>query len=190
MSDQTSPQPPEGALQAMRDTFVEHRTWFIVLGIALIILGIVAIGFPFMTTIAAKVFLGWLFLIGGIVQIVHAFSTQKWSGFFYNLLMGLLYVIVGGWLAFLPLAGILSLTFMLAFLFILQGVLQSGIAFKMKPHEGWVWMLISGIVAIAAGVLVIMHLPSSATWAIGLVVGVSMISTGWAYLFMALSAGK
>jgi uncharacterized membrane protein HdeD (DUF308 family) len=78
----------------------ENRTWFIILGVLLIILGIAAISFPLLTTIAAKIFLGWLFLIGGIVQIVHAFSTRQWSEFFLDLLIGALYLIVGGWLAF------------------------------------------------------------------------------------------
>ena len=176
--------------QAMEETFSTHRTWFIVLGIALIILGIIAVVFPLYTTIVVKTFLGWLFLIGGIVQVVHSFSTQKWSAFFYNLLIGVLYVFVGGWLAFFPLTGVLSLTVMIALLFVMQGVLQAMMAFRMRPHSGWVWMLISGLVAIAAGVMVLAGLPSSAAWAIGLVVGVSMIVSGWAYLLLALSAPK
>lgn len=168
----------------------ENRTWFMVLGILLIVLGIVAIAFPFLTTIAAKIFLGWLFLIGGIVQVVHAFSTQNWSAFFLNLLVGALYVLVGGWLAFFPLAGILALTVLLAAMFILEGVLECGMALRTRPHEGWVWMLIAGIIAILVGVLIAAELPSSAVWAIGLLVGINMISTGWAFVFLSLAAGK
>lgn len=189
MSAQTGGQG-HGRLGEMAETISEYRTWFIVLGVALILLGVVALFFPVLTTIAAKVFLGWLILISGVVQAVHAFSTQKWSGFFYNLLIGLLYVLVGAWLAFLPLTGILSLTFMLAFLFILQGVLEIGVALKIKPDEGWGWMMAAGIVAVLAGIMLILKLPSSAAWAIGLMVGISMISAGWAYLSLALRAGR
>jgi uncharacterized membrane protein HdeD (DUF308 family) len=60
----------------------ENRTWFTILGVLLIILGVAAIAFPLLTTIAAKIALGWLFLIGGVVQIAHAFSTRQWSEFF------------------------------------------------------------------------------------------------------------
>ncbi|MGE4246777.1 MAG: HdeD family acid-resistance protein, partial [Parvibaculaceae bacterium] len=156
----------------------------------LIVLGTGAILFPFITTIAAKIFLGWLFLIGGVVQIAHAFSTKGWSEFLLSLLIGLLYAVAGAWLAFLPLTGIITLTILLAVLFIFEGVMEVGIAIRMRPQNGWGWMLAAGIVAILVGVLIIAQLPSSATWAIGLLVGINMISTGWAYLFLAMAAGK
>jgi len=180
--------PP--SLAAMQAAIAENRTWFMVLGLALIVLGAIAIGFPLVTTIAAKVFLGWLFLVGGIVQIFHAFSTQKWSEFFLNLLIGAVYLLAGAWLAFLPLAGLLTLTAFLAAMFILQGALEASMAFRLRPREGWIWMLLAGIIGIAVGVLIIAELPSSATWAIGLLVGINMISSGFAYFFLAMAAGK
>ena len=188
---QTSPSVPTGvSIRDFRAVVSRHRTWFIVLGIVLVLLGAGAIVFPFITTIAAKIFLGWLFLIGGIVQVVHAFSTKAWSEFLLNLLIGLLYLVAGGWLAFFPLTGILTLTILLAFMFIFEGGMEAGMAFRMRPHEGWGWMLFAGIVAVLVGVLILAQLPSSATWAIGLLVGINMISTGWAYLFLAMAAGK
>jgi uncharacterized membrane protein HdeD (DUF308 family) len=86
MTQQSTSAPTGSGL--VHAAVAENRTWFMVLGILLIVLGIVAIAFPLLTTIAAKIFLGWLFLIGGIVQIVHAFSTQNWSAFLLNLLVG------------------------------------------------------------------------------------------------------
>lgn len=166
----------------------ENKFWFFLLGTVLIVLGIAAIGFPFLTTIAAKVFLGWLILIGGILQIVHAFSTREWSEFFFDLIIGALYVIVGGWLAFFPLTGILTLTVLLALAFLIQGFLEVGMAFRMRPHAGWIWMLLAGLVAIAAGTLLIAELPSSATWAIGLIVGINLIMSGVAYLLLPIAA--
>jgi uncharacterized membrane protein HdeD (DUF308 family) len=183
-------QPKSPAAQAVEAIAAEHRTWFMILGIVLIVLGTAAIFFPFVTTIAAKIALGWLFLIGGIVQIFHAFSTQKWSAFFFNLLVGLLYLVAGAWLAFLPLAGIITLTILLAAMFIAQGVLEAVMAFQLRPRQGWVWVLIAGLVALAVGVLIFAQLPSSAVWAIGLLVGINMISSGWAYFFLALAVGK
>jgi uncharacterized membrane protein HdeD (DUF308 family) len=178
-------QPTSASMPAV---VAEHRTWFTILGILLIILGLVAIAFPFLTTIATKILLGWLFLIGGIVQIVHAFSTQRWSEFFLDLLIGVLYVLAGAWLAFFPLTGILTLTILLAVMFIVQGALELGMAFRMRPRQGWGWMLFAGIVAILAGLLILMELPSSAAWAIGLLVGINMIATGFAYLLLPMAA--
>lgn len=172
------------------DAVARNRTWFIILGVVFIILGAFAIAFPLTVTIAAKVVLGWLFLIGGIAQIIHAFSTQNWSQFFLNLWVGVVYALVGGWLAFLPLAGIVTLTVLLAAMFIAQGVLEFSMGFRLRPLPGWVWMLISGTVAIVVGVLLLAGLPSSALWAIGLLVGINMISSGFAYLILALVAGR
>ena len=169
--------------QEFQAAIPENRTWFIVLGVLLIMLGIAAISFPLLTTIAAKIFLGWLFLIGGIVQIVHAFSTRRWSEFLLEVLVGVLYLIAGGWLAFFPVTGIVTLTVLLAAIFIAQGVLEAGMAFRMRPHGGWVWMLIASIAALAVGILILIHLPSSAARAIGLLVGIKLIISGWAYLF-------
>jgi uncharacterized membrane protein HdeD (DUF308 family) len=173
----------------MQTVISEHKGWFYFLGILLIILGVAAIAFPFVTTIAVKIFIGWLFLIGGVLQIVHAFSTRAWSEFLLDLLIGVLYLIVGGWLAFFPLTGIITLTLLLALLFIIEGIVEFGIAFRIRPHSGWVWMLLSGIVAIAVGVLLIANLPSSAAWAIGLLVGINLIFSGFAYLFLPMAAG-
>jgi uncharacterized membrane protein HdeD (DUF308 family) len=174
--------------QAMQAIVAEHRTWFTVLGIVLVVLGIVAIAFPFLTTIAAKIFLGWLFLIGGAVQVVHAFSTQRWSEFLLNLLIGALYVVVGAWLAFFPLTGIITLTIVLAALFIIEGALEIGMGFRIRPKQGWGWLLFSGIIAVAAGVLVFAGLPSTATWAIGLLVGVNLLASGLSFMLLAAAA--
>ncbi|MFV2035012.1 MAG: HdeD family acid-resistance protein [Halocynthiibacter sp.] len=177
----------ESSVQA---AIAEHRTLFIVMAVLLIVLGTVAIIFPILMTLAAKIFLGWLLLISGVVQIYHAFTTKKWSQFFLNLLIGVMYAFVGGWLAFLPLAGIISLTLLLSFTFILQGVLETGMSLRLRPAVGWGWMMFSGITSAAVGVMIIAKLPSSALWAIGLLVGVNMITSGWAFLALALAAGK
>jgi len=178
------------AHSAAHTAISENRTWFTIFGILLIVLGVIAIAFPFVTTIATKIFLGWLFLIGGIVQIVHAFSAKGWSEFFLDLLMGVLFLIGGGWLAFFPLTGIVTLTIFLAAMFVVQGVIEIAMAFRMRPLDGWVWMLLAGLVALAVGVLIFMQLPSSATWAIGLLVGINLLMTGWAYLLLPMIVGR
>lgn len=166
----------------------KSKFWFYLLGIVLILLGLAAIGSPFLTTIAAKVFFGWLVLIGGVLQVAHAFGTREWSEFLLDLLGGAVFVIVGAWLAFFPLTGILTLTLLLALTFIVQGILELGMAFRLRPRTGWIWMLIAGVVAIVAGLMLIADLPGSATWAIGLLVGVNLIMSGVAYLLVPSAA--
>jgi len=97
-------------------------------------------------------------------------------------------VVAGGWLAFFPLTGIITLTIFLAALFVAEGILEIIMAFRLNPRTGWVWLLISGIIAIAAGVLIFAGLPSTAAWAIGLLVGINLLASGFAYLFLAAAA--
>lgn len=166
-----------------------HRGWFIFLGIVLLVAGIAAVAFPFVTTIAAKLFLGWLFLIGGVAQVVHAFSARQWGGFFWSLLAGFLYLVAGAWLAFLPFTGIISLTVLLAALFIGQGIVEVVIGSRSGVGQGRVWMIVSGIVAVIVGLLIFSGLPSTATWAIGMLVGINMLFSGTAFLSLAMAVG-
>jgi Uncharacterized conserved protein len=143
-----------------------------------------------MSTIAAKIVLGWLLLIAGIGEIIHSFYVERWAGFFWNLLIGLLYLVVGFWLAFFPLTGILTLTIVLAALFIADGILEIVMGFRVRPHEGWGWLIFSGLIAIGAGLLIALNLPSSAVWALGLLAGAKLLVSGWSYIFLALSGRR
>jgi uncharacterized membrane protein HdeD (DUF308 family) len=168
----------------------EHWIWYLLLGIVLFFAGLAAIAFPFLSTIAAKTALGWIFLVTGTVMIVHAFSAGEWRGFVLNLLIGVLQVIAGGYLAFLPLAGILTLTILVAGLFLADGLLEAIMAFQIRPHEGWHWVLASGLGAAAVGVLIALHLPTSATWAIGALVGIKMILAGCSFIALAIGGHR
>ncbi len=173
---------------AARRYVADNWGWFLALGIVLVLAGIAAIAFPLVSTIATKIFLGWLFLIGGAMLIVHAFSVHQWSGRQWSLLIGVLYLIAGGYLAFFPLTGILTLTIIVAALFIAEGIAEIVMGFNLRPHDGWFMLVASGLVAIGAGVLITLGLPDSAEWAIGLLTGINLLFTGWTYVFLALSA--
>ncbi len=180
----------EAKLAEARRHIAEKWGWFLALGIVLIVVGIAAICFPLVSTIAAKIFLGWLFLIGGVVMIIHAFSAQAWGGFLWSLLIGILYLLAGGWLAFFPLAGLLTLAILLAILFVAEGIMEIIMAFRVHPSDGRIWLLLSGIAALAVGVLIFLGLPSSAAWALGLLVGINLLFSGWSYVFLALAGRK
>jgi uncharacterized membrane protein HdeD (DUF308 family) len=190
MAQPLTPADIEVRLAETRKHVAEKWGWFLALGIALIIVGLAAILWPFPATIATKVVLGWLFLVGGIVMIVHAFSAQGWGGFLWSLLVGVLYLVAGAYLAFFPLTGLLTLAILLAILFVAEGVFETIMAFRIRPHEGWGWMLLSGIAAIAVGFIIAMGLPGTATWALGLLVGINLLFTGWSYVFLAMAGRR
>jgi uncharacterized membrane protein HdeD (DUF308 family) len=164
--------------------------WFLALGIVLIVAGLAAIAFPLMGTIAAKIVLGWLFLIGGVMMILHAFQAPGWQGFLWELLIGILYAFAGAYLAFFPFTGLITLALVLSVLFIVEGIFEVIMAFRVRPHEGWFWLLLSGIAALAVGVLIALGLPGSATWALGLLVGINLLFSGWSYVFLALAGRR
>lgn len=190
MTQQLSETDIESAIEAARVQIRRNWGWFLALGIVLAAAGLAAIAFPLLSTIATKVFLGWIFLAGGALMIAHAFSAPGWRGFLLGLLIGILYVVAGGWLAFFPFTGIITLTILLAALFLAEGVLEAVMAFRVRPHEGWAWLLLSGLVAIAVGVMIAMGLPSSATWAIGLLTGINLLMTGASFIALALAGRR
>jgi uncharacterized membrane protein HdeD (DUF308 family) len=173
-----------------RRLVAEKWGWFLALGIVLIIAGLVAIAFPLLGTIAVKIMLGWLFLIGGAMMILHAFQAPGWQGFLWELLVGILYAVAGAYLAFFPLTGLLTLAILLAVLFIIEGVFEVIQAFRVRPHEGWGFLLVSGLAALAVGVLITLSLPSSAEWALGLLAGINLLFSGWSYVFLALAGRR
>jgi uncharacterized membrane protein HdeD (DUF308 family) len=189
MTQQFSQADIDRAVAAAKQTVADNWGWFLALGIVLVVAGIAAIMFPLVSTIAAKIALGWIFLAAGVVMIIHAFSIQKWGGFLMELLLGVLYLFAGGWLAFFPFTGIVTLTILLAALFLAEGVLEVIMGFRVRPHEGWGWLVFSGLIAVAVGLLIAAELPSSAVWAIGLLVGVNLLSTGISFIVLAF-AGK
>jgi uncharacterized membrane protein HdeD (DUF308 family) len=177
----------------IRFYIADHWLWFLGLGLLLALAGAVAIAFPFFSTVAAKVALGWLLLFTGIVNVVHAFATSGWRAFGHNLLVGLLFAVVGAYLAFFPLTGIITLTILLAALFIVEGYLELMMALRLQPDAGWGWVLLSGILAIGAGIMIALGLPDSSTWVIGLLTGINLLASGLSFILLAISgrsAGK
>ena len=190
MTQQFTPAFSEPTLEETRQEIARHWGWFLILGILLVLIGMAAIAFPFLSTLAAKIAIGWIFLVAGVVEVFHAFYVKRWAGFFWNLLIGLLYIAAGVWLAFFPLTGILTLTIVIAALFIAEGIMKLIMGFRMRPHEGLGWVIFSGLVAIAAGLLIALSLPASAVWALGLLAGINLLFSGWSFIYLALSGKR
>ena len=180
----------EMRLADTRRMITEKWGWFLALGIVLIVAGLAAIAFPLLGTIAVKIMLGWLFLIGGVMMIVHAFQAPGWQGFLWELLVGILYALVGAYLAFFPLTGLITLAILLSVMFIAEGIFEVIQAIRVRPHEGWGFLLLSGLAALAVGVMIALSLPSSAEWALGLLAGINLIFSGWSYVFLALAGRR
>ena len=169
------------------DTLKQKWLRFLVFGIALIVLGAMAITFPLIATFTIEMVIGWVLVIGGIAHGLHAFGARAWSGFFSTLLTGVLYVIFGIFMLTSPLIGVVTITLLLVAFLIAEGVFKIIIAFQLRPLPNWGWMLFGGFMALLLGFLIWAQWPSSAVWVIGLFVGVDIIFSGWAVVMIALT---
>jgi uncharacterized membrane protein HdeD (DUF308 family) len=165
-----------------------HRHWvlFFALGIILILLGGMGISASGLVTLASVVFFGWLLIIGGAAVAIHAFWAKRWSGFFLQLLSGVLYLIVGWILVTRPGIGALTLTLVLAISLVVQGAFRIGVALSTRM-DGWGMLLVSGIITLVLGLMIWNEWPLSGIWVIGLFVGIDLIFYGWWLVSLALS---
>ncbi len=165
-----------------------NRGWLLTLGVILIIVGFAAICLPFIATLAVELLIGWVLVIGGIVKAIHSFSSQRWGQPFLRLIVALIYLAVGILMLVYPLQGVLTLTLVLAILFLLEGLFKIIAAVQLRAVLSWGWMFFSGILALIIGGLIWACWPSSAIWAIGLLVGINIIFGGWAMVMISLAA--
>lgn len=161
--------------------------WLFGTGIVMLILGLAAIFLPFVATLTIQALLAVIFIIAGAVQIVHAVKANQPKGFALRLLGAALYLGVGILLLAYPFEGALTLTLVLAALFIVAGAFKITLALHVRPVPSWGWILVSGILAILLGVLIWAGLPATARWAIGLLVGIELLFTGWTMIIFAVS---
>ena len=171
------------------EEFRRNANWFLALGIILIILGTVALGRSIFVTLASMVFLGWLLVIGGVIEAMQAFWQRQWGGFFLHLLGGVLYVIVGLMVVVNPQVGALALTLLMALFFLIAGAFRIIGSLTMRFPE-WRWVLLNGIVTFLLGLLIWKQWPSSAFWVIGLFIGIDLIFTGWSWVMLSLTARR
>jgi len=158
--------------------------WSIAWGVLLIVFGILAVGSPLLAAVAVNAVIAWLIVLGGVVHLVLAFHARRAGSLIWRLLVGLAYIFIGGYLLTHPLLGVASLTLLLASLFLIEGVLDIVLYAKLRPARGAVWLLFDGLVTLLLSLLIGVHWPSSSAWAIGTLVGVSMIMSGVARVMM------
>jgi uncharacterized membrane protein HdeD (DUF308 family) len=170
---------------------VRHAsTWSIAWGVLLIIFGMLAIGSPFLAAVAVSVVVGWLIILAGAVHVVLAFHAHGAGSLIWKLLVGIAYLLFGAYLLVHPLLGVASLTLVLASLFLIEGILDIVLFFKMRSTQGSTWVLIDGIITLLLGLLIYLQWPSSSIWAVGTLVGVSMIISGITRVMLSFAARK
>jgi uncharacterized membrane protein HdeD (DUF308 family) len=156
-------------------------------GIALLVLGAVAVVLPLAAALAIDLLLGWLLLLGGAALSFQAFRTSPSTRFWWQLGIGVLNTLIGLLLLVNPMQGVLTLTVLLSVLFLVEGSYKVALALPLRAVRGWVWLLTSGLVSLLLGVLILTGLPGTAAWVLGLMVGINLLFTGFVLLSLARS---
>ena len=184
------PEPGNDIRRAVVSAIREHWVLFLVEGIVLMLLGAAAIIVPVIATLAFTLLIGWLFLLSGAVGLVTTFWMRNAPGFWWSLLSAVVGIAAGIVLIRWPISGTVSLTLVLIAFFIVEGIATLMFAFEHRARLSgrWGWMLASGIVDLILAGIIFAGLPESATWALGLLVGINMLFGGSAMIAMALAA--
>jgi len=162
-----------------------HRYLLFFEGIIFSLLGFLAVTLPAISTLSAELFIGWLLVFAGSVQLYRAIKSRHARGFLGSLLSSVLYVIFGVWLVLFPVAGMFSLTFLLTLFFIAEGVAKIILAFQLRPLRPWGWFLLNGLLALLMGFIIWAGWPGTAFWVLGLLVGVNMTFFGISLMLLA-----
>ena len=167
----------------------KSKGWFILAGILLIIIGMAAVALPFIASITIETVVGWILVVGGIVQVIHSFRALSTGRCILRLLSGILYLAIGVMFLVYPLEGVLTLTLLLAILFMFEGLMKITVSLQIRPTPNWGWLLASGIAALVISGIIWAGWPGTAAWVIGLLVGINLMFGGWTMLMLAASAG-
>jgi uncharacterized membrane protein HdeD (DUF308 family) len=147
-------------------------------GILLIIAGLLAIFLPMFAGVAITALVGWLVVFAGVAHLLFSWHARTTGAVLWQVLIGLLYLVVGVYMILHPARGLLTLTLLLAAYFVLEGVMELAIYFSLRRAHVAGWFLWDGLITLFLGVLIWAHWPFSSVWALGTIVGISLLMSG------------
>jgi len=164
-----------------------HRWWvYALLGVLFLLMAAFVFGHLIAASIVSAIFFGAALTVGGAFQVVHAFWERGWGGFALSLIVGILYLIGGLWLMANPLATSAALTLFIAAVLLVSGVLRLVLAYRLWPVGGWM-LILSGIIAILAGLVILAGWPASGLVVLGILLGLDLLTFGLFWLVLALA---
>ncbi len=164
--------------------------WSIAWSVLLIVAGVLAIIAPPLSGIAVTMLVGWLLVFSGAAHVAYAWHARSGGGILWGILLAILYVVTGGYLLWHPMAGLVSLTIVLAAYLLAESVLEFVLSFQLRPLPGSGWVLVDGILTLILALMIWWSWPASTEWVIGTLVGISMIFSGVARLMISITVHR
>jgi uncharacterized membrane protein HdeD (DUF308 family) len=165
-------------------------TWSIVLSVLMIAAGVLAICVPVIAGIAVTAIVGWLLVFSGLLHLAFAWRAGRAGAVLWELLLGIVYGIIGFYLLASPVGGLASLTLAIAIYLVIEGVLELVLSFQLRPAPGSGWLLVDGIITLVLAVMIWGTWPSSALWVVGTIVGISMFFSGVTRLMLSMAVRR
>jgi uncharacterized membrane protein HdeD (DUF308 family) len=167
----------------------KNSGWLLAVGAILIVLGLIAVTASAFVTLATMVFIGCLMLFAGILQTSHAIMMRNWSGFYIDLLAGILNAVIGVIIIGHPGATAVALTLMIAVLLIFGGIFRIAVALSIS-YQNRIWLIIHGVINLMLACAILSDWPLSGMWVVGLFIGIDMIFNGWTLIMLGLIVRK
>lgn len=161
-----------------------------IVGILLILAGLLAILLPFFAGIAVTAVIGWLLLLAGIAHLIYCWQSRSTGSVIWQLIIAILYLFVGFYMIFHPARGLVTLTLLLASYFVIEGILELVLYFRLRHAHRASWFLWDGIITLLLGILIWAHWPFSSVWVLGTLIGISLLISGFARLFWRPTLGS
>jgi uncharacterized membrane protein HdeD (DUF308 family) len=164
--------------------------WSVALSVLIIMAGILAIIVPPVSGIAVTILVGWLLIFSGSAHMAYAWHGRSGGGILWGILLAILYIVAGGYILLHPMAGLASLTIVLAIYLLLESALEFILSFLLRPLPGSGWLLVDGIITLILAIMIWRTWPASTEWVIGTLVGISLIFSGVARLTISTAARR
>ncbi|MBG0511434.1 HdeD family acid-resistance protein [Agrobacterium sp. MOPV5] len=161
--------------------------WLLALGLVLLAFGIIALGNLLVATVASVFYVGVMMLMGGVLQLFHAFQVKGWESVLFWTLSGLLYAIAGVIAFQNPDLTAAVLTLLMAISLIVAGIFRLVVGFRLKPATGWGWVATAGAVTALAGLVIAAGWPVNSLWVLGLFLAIDLIMQGFATIALAMA---
>lgn len=183
MSDAPAHQPPSLGTHLL--PLRRNWGWLLAAGIALVILGVLGLGASALLSVASAIWFGAMMFAGGVVMLIDAFRHSGWKSLLMHVLIGLLYLGVGIMTFINPVVATASLTLLAGCALVAAGIFRIIVALQTRPTPVWIWVLVSGLLSLAIGVMILAQWPASSFWVLGTFLAIELIFQGWACIALA-----
>jgi uncharacterized membrane protein HdeD (DUF308 family) len=178
----------DSAQSELLDRIKQNTGMVMTIGIVMLIIGVLSIASPLVAGLSIAITIGVLLILGGVGQLFFAFKAGSAGKGVLTFVLAVLTVLIGIAMVSQPDAALATLTLFLAAYFAVEGIFEIIWAFQLKPVKGWGLTLFSGIISLLLGIMIWRQFPLSGAWAIGTLVGIKLIFTGWMMIGLSSAA--